>query len=809
VNTLPVRHALLRLLRRTAARVPGARPLAAFLRARRAAAPPPPPMPLDALLAALPPQDRAPALMFQPTFFDLTGNNMFFGGAERYMLDLGDLLAEAGYDPVLVQMAGQAPWVRQYGRLRVVGLPCGGDFDLFRSRLAALLPRAALAVFSPFSLNPGDPRRDPRRGIGISHGIYWDHGRAGPSRRPDRAMRFLAGLRDLVGPAAACRALVSVDTATINWFRGTAAEIGRRFVYIPNYVDRGQFAPAAREAADGTVVVLYPRRLYDARGYGLVLEVAPRLLERHPHLVLEFCGKGDAGDLARLRPLQERFGARRVLRYDLPPERMHEAYRRADIAMIPTVASEGTSLSCLEAMACGKAIVATHVGGLPDLVIDGYNGLLIEPSADRLEAALEAMIADPGLRATCGRRAREVSEAFSIERWRARWRRVLAEEAATSAARRPAATDAATRRRGWAILHPATDGIDFEVMRQRPQQLLLAFARAGVLALFQNGGRPAGGGAHHPLLQVLEAGEDLYPRGQVVYLYYPFHARDLERFAGAVLVYDVLDDPLIHPDPEAARHHAALLARADLVVTSSRLLQEQLRPTRPDALLVPNGVWPEDFAAAAGRIPPRDGAPLRVGYAGAIAEWFDFGLLRETAAAMPDCEFHLAGPCTRPGELRALLEACPNVRHLGVLDYGALPGFYAGLHVGIVPFVLNEVTHKVSPLKMFEFLAAGRPVVATAMAEIAALPEVLVGDRASFAGQIRAAQARAGDPAFVGRALDLARSASWELRAGVVLETLDRLMASQGGAGGARPAAAARDAAAGPAAPGVIGAAGP
>jgi glycosyltransferase involved in cell wall biosynthesis len=449
---------------------------------------------------------------------------------------------------------------------------------------------------------------------------------------------------------------------------------------------------------------------------------------------------------------------------------MHDAYRRSDIVLIPTVASEGTSLSCIEAMASGKAIIATHVGGLSDLVIDRYNGLLIEPRASQLEEALETMIGDPELRAACGRRARHLSEVFSIEHWRERWRRILPTIT-------PPSTPESSIERRWAILHPATDCIEFDVMRQRPQQLLRGFAQAGVLSLFQNFSRPPVE-TGEPLLQVLGRDDDLYPHGQVVYLYYPFHALDLERFSGAILLYDVLDDPAIHPDPRALEYHNILLRRAAVVITSSRVLQEQLLPVRPDTLLVPNGVWPEDFAGLARQ--PRDAeATPCVGYAGALADWIDFDLLQDVAVALPDWQFRLAGPCTQPAELEALLTACPNVTHLGTLSYEELPGFYSSIDVGIVPFRLNEITHKVSPIKMFEYLAAGRPVVATAMHEIIDEPCVLIAERSDFANAIRAAMALRAQSDFVERALEVAQAASWANRAETVLQALDHVIAEK------------------------------
>ena len=104
---------------------------------------------------------------------------------------------------------------------------------------------------------------------------------------------------------------------------------------------------------------------------------------------------------------------------------MSGAYREADIALCPTVASEGTSLSCLEAMASGNAVIATNVGGLPQLVIDGYNGLLIAPEAGELREAMELLLDDGELRARLQENARQVSLSYSKKVWQKRWRKML------------------------------------------------------------------------------------------------------------------------------------------------------------------------------------------------------------------------------------------------------------------------------------------------------------------------------------------------------------------------------------------------
>lgn len=68
---------------------------------------------------------------------------------------------------------------------------------------------------------------------------------------------------------------------------------------------------------------------------------------------------------------------------------MPDCYKNADITLIPTIYSEGTSLSCLEAMACGNFVIATNIGGLTNLIINNYNGILINPDKNELKQALK------------------------------------------------------------------------------------------------------------------------------------------------------------------------------------------------------------------------------------------------------------------------------------------------------------------------------------------------------------------------------------------------------------------------------------
>ena len=98
------------------------------------------------------------------------------------------------------------------------------------------------------------------------------------------------------------------------------------------------------------------------------------------------------------------------------------------ITLIPTVHSEGASLSCLEAMACGNAVIATNAGGLTDIIINGYNGLLIDPQENELFDAVCLLIDNIDLRNTLGSNAIKLVQSFNKNIWITRWENILHKE---------------------------------------------------------------------------------------------------------------------------------------------------------------------------------------------------------------------------------------------------------------------------------------------------------------------------------------------------------------------------------------------
>lgn len=106
---------------------------------------------------------------------------------------------------------------------------------------------------------------------------------------------------------------------------------------------------------------------------------------------------------------------------------MNEVYKMSDISLIPTLYSEGTSLSCLEAMSTENIVVTTRIGGLTDLVINGLNGYQIEPNKEALLKQLEYIIDNFDKQKEIRRNALMTAKAFNKELWKNKWKEVIKE----------------------------------------------------------------------------------------------------------------------------------------------------------------------------------------------------------------------------------------------------------------------------------------------------------------------------------------------------------------------------------------------
>lgn len=322
----------------------------------------------------------------------------------------------------------------------------------------------------------------------------------------------------------------------------------------------------------------------------------------------------------------------------------------------------------------------------------------------------------------------------------------------------------------------------WDEMRQRPQYIVEAFAELGHDAYFVDPREPSPRSVGR--VAIVPSLEDT-PRSDVIlYVHFAPLLSLVGRYERPVVVYDILDDLSIYDADEVGmpehrrvrHHHPSMIERADVVMASAPALIEAHRHERDDIVYVENGVAPEAFAAVRGRPAELDDVrgPI-VGYHGMIARWFDFGLVAAIADRLEEATVVLVGPVD-PSSVDALgeLTARSNVRYLGPKPSDEIAGYVQAFDVGMVPFVVDDLTRAVSPLKMYEYMAAGVPVVATPLPVCVAHPLVATVDSAEDAvAAVRAALDGAGDAERAAALRAAADESSWTNRLRPVLERLE------------------------------------
>ncbi|WP_368623575.1 glycosyltransferase [Paraburkholderia sp. BR13444] len=281
----------------------------------------------------------------------------------------------------------------------------------------------------------------------------------------------------------------------------------------------------------------------------------------------------------------------------------------------------------------------------------------------------------------------------------------------------------------------------------------------------------------------------------VVWTYHPYMLDAIATLPRGPLVYHCVDDIAAIPgvDVDAFRNaQQDLLGRCEAVFTTAQSLKDVCLPFNPNTHFFGNVVDEAHFGTA------REDGPLpaelaaidepRLVYHGVLSDFkVDLPLLLQTAQARPGWQWVIIGE-EREGQrsdLLAQLKRLPNVHLLGYRPYRALPQYLRGMRVGVLPTLINEYTHSMFPMKFYEYLAAGLPVVSTPL-DFAKEPRAgleVGGDTEAFIAAIDKQLARGKLSA------DEARAAvgenTWEAR-------LDKMLAitfrcPQAGGGSAQP----------------------
>jgi len=224
-------------------------------------------------------------------------------------------------------------------------------------------------------------------------------------------------------------------------------------------------------------------------------------------------------------------------------------------------------------------------------------------------------------------------------------------------------------------------------------------------------------------LQIRNAMAKLKIRKAVTYTFAPTSADVVGSLGEETVVYHCVDEFSAFTDAgsEVAERERELLGKADVVLCSAAGLFERKKEFNARTYLVTHGVDYEFFRKATSPKTPVAQELLSLpkpilGFTGLLADWVDIALLAALARRRPDWSIVLIG---RSEVDLKTFEGLGNVHFLGHRPYSRLPEFLRGFDFALLPFVNNELTVNANPLKLREYLAAGLPVIASPIPEVA------------------------------------------------------------------------------------------
>ena len=257
----------------------------------------------------------------------------------------------------------------------------------------------------------------------------------------------------------------------------------------------------------------------------------------------------------------------------------------------------------------------------------------------------------------------------------------------------------------------------------------------------------------------------------------------LKRARPCLSIYDCMDDlGAMHCGKEAGRivrEEKEVIRSVDIVLASSKNLYEMAFEQNANTFLVPNGVDLAKFNTAfkvhesiPGEIP--EGRPI-IGYYGTLDRWVNFDLLDYVAKSRPDWNIILIGPWKLSSQ--RLLQR-PNVRWLGPKSYETLPSYARTFTVATIPFHVDQLTQAVNPVKLYEYLAMGKPVVSTPLIEVEKFSPLVRIARSNeeFLACLQEEIERCPDRELVRQRRAAVQSYSWESRVAQVEEIICAFM---------------------------------
>lgn len=269
----------------------------------------------------------------------------------------------------------------------------------------------------------------------------------------------------------------------------------------------------------------------------------------------------------------------------------------------------------------------------------------------------------------------------------------------------------------------------------------------------------------------------------ILWLFSPAGLGSIGLYDEVLVVFDCFD--AFGEFPGESRNRDDIIAamnetaeKADVVLATNDELREKLLKYNENTVIVQNGCDPDHFAVG-GAIPAQEVIDIEslpkpvIGYMGDIAPWLDMDSLIATAERHPDWSVVMLGTWKRD---KPSMEGISNIHAPGRVDYEELPYYARMFDVGTIPFELTDLTRVVNPLKLYEYFAMGKPVVASPIPEVARHEELvyLASGPDEFVALAEVAVREPGDAPARSKRMEVAQQNSWSSRGRTIRELLEK-----------------------------------
>lgn len=355
-------------------------------------------------------------------FLTPDGARMSIGGIQTYIMNLSNLFIKLGHK-VCIYQRSSIPFKKEDSNNVICGFVYGGKRKhlpqyIFNQAKKYIDKQKDIVVFAcdTFVVDAIG-----YRSIAIQHGIFWDKPEYVNCSKFRYSFEYLKQCYrswNIISRISKVQRLVCVDYNFLNWYRALVPYMKVNVNVIPNFTS----IPEIRDEKNiDPIRIIFARRLFIYRGTRIFLDAIKRILSEYSSVQVTIAGEGPDEQY-----LRENLPYNNVSFIRYKSEESLSIHLKQDIAVIPTLGSEGTSLSLLEAMAAQCAVICTNVGGMTSIVLDSYNGLIINPTGDDLYCALKKMICDTSFREKVAQNAyHTVKESFSLAKWEDSWKKII------------------------------------------------------------------------------------------------------------------------------------------------------------------------------------------------------------------------------------------------------------------------------------------------------------------------------------------------------------------------------------------------